>query len=139
MPEFRTPKEYSPEFCGSVIANMQKTLESAINALTLVNNSQKELTFQTIEHLNDSFEDIKAKVAALEKNQEHIDDQTIKLLENFKEKELKPALLKLGTLENKIINFKIKFYASGIAAMIFLMGFAFTIFKFTQTVQPATP
>jgi signal transduction histidine kinase len=121
MPNIIAPKEYSPEFCASVITSMQSSLKAAIEALSLTSSGQKELTKQAIKHIEDSFVEIKESVKSLEANSAFDTEKT------------KPIYSEIKKLERALNRFKISFYAGGITALVFLLGYAFTIFQMLQS------
>ncbi len=129
MSEFQAPKEYTPEYCTSVYDRMHSALTAAINAFTLANSGQKDLTRQAIKHLESSFTKIETALEKDKTNQTNF----IKEHEELHNQAYKIHITDHEKLDNKINKLKNQFYAGGITALVFLIGVIFTFFKFIQS------
>jgi predicted nucleic acid-binding Zn-ribbon protein len=99
----KAPEKYTPEYCSSVYERLKMAVDAAVKALTLTTQAQRDLTSQTVKHLQETFEEIKEEL--------HAKDTRIE------------------ELNEKISNLKVKFYAGGVTGLVFLIGFTFSIFK----------
>jgi len=109
---------------------MHSALEAAVNAFSLASSGQKDLTRQAIKQLETSFSKTEK---ALEKN-EADNNKYIETHDTDHKKQVVAHGLVHTQLETKLNKMKVQFYAGGVTALIFLMGFAFAIFKFIQPI-----
>lgn len=128
MSDILTPKEYSSAFCHSVIKQTQDALESAVKTMTLASAGQQELTAQTIKHLESSLRDIKDTLKSIDPK----DIEELIEADRQRQKDIKMLTDRVNTL-------KIWILRGGISALIFLMGYSFSIFKFANSIKTITP
>ena len=105
----KAPDNYTPEYCTSIQERMKLAIESAVDALTMANQAQRDLTKQTIKGLQGAFDGVK---------------------ENLKAKDRE-----IEDLKKKIAGLRLQFYAGGISALIFLFGFTFSIIKLINSMN----
>lgn len=132
MADHQAPKEYTPEFCTSVYDRMHSALDAAINAFVLANSGQKDLTRQALKHLETSFSKIEKTLEDDQIEQKNYIDSHEKLYKDDTKEHTKAH----EEINAKINKMKVQFYAGGITALVFLIGFTFAIFKIIQSGQP---
>ena len=135
MAEHQAPKNYTPEFCTSVYDRMHFALEAAVNAFSLASSGQKDLTRQAIKQLETSFSKTEK---ALKENKTDNQKQVETHNADHEKHDLAHKFVH-EKLEKKLNKMKIQFYASGITALVFLIGFAFAIFRLIQPIPGPGP
>lgn len=54
MPDPKAPRQYTPEYCDSMVCSTQKALKNAVEATNLATEGQDRFTRQAIEHINEA-------------------------------------------------------------------------------------
>ena len=57
MPDPKAPKQYTPEYCDSMVYATHKAMQDAVEAINLATDGQDRFTRQAIEHINEALMD----------------------------------------------------------------------------------